>query len=100
MRTLQIKYGNVRKHVIVKTYICLFVCLTIKATHLGLVSDLTTEAALCCFIARSGCPVLIWSHHSSNFAGAKSELKALQDLLSGHVTQVEISESSSSHQIQ
>ena len=39
-----IKYGYVRKLTIVKAYICLFVSLTVKAVHLELVSDLTTEA--------------------------------------------------------
>ena len=99
----QIKYGHVRKPTIVKTYICLFVCLTVKAVHLELVSDLTTEAfvaALRRFIARRGCPTLIWSDHGSNFVGAKSELKALQDLLSSHITQGAVSEFCSSHNIQ
>ena len=47
-----------------------------------LVFDLTTDAfvaALRRFVARRGCPTLIWSDHGSNFVGAKRELKALQD---------------------
>ena len=99
----QIKYGHVRKPTIVKTYICLFVCLAVKAVHLELVSDMTTDAfiaALHRFIARRGCPTLIWSDHGSNFVGAKTELKALQDLLSSHITQGAVSEFCSSHNIQ
>ena len=86
----QIKYGHVRKPTVVKTYICLFVCLTVKAVHLEVVSDLTTEAfiaALRRFIARRGCPALIWSNHGSNFVGAKSELKELQSFLTDRTTQ-------------
>ena len=77
--------------------------LTVKAVHLELVSDLTTEAfvaALRRFIARRGCPTLIWSDHGSNFVGAKSELKALRDLLSDHITQGVLSNFCSSHNIQ
>ncbi len=39
-----IKYGHVRKPTIVKAYICIFVSLSIKAVHIELVSDLTTQA--------------------------------------------------------
>ena len=99
----QIKYGHVRKPTIVKAYICVFICLSVKAVHLELVSDLTTEAfiaALRRFIATRGYPVLIWSDHGSNFVGAKCELKALQDMLSNRITQGAISEFCSSHNIQ
>ena len=35
-----LKYGSMRKPTIIKTYICVFVSLTVKAVHLELVSDL------------------------------------------------------------
>jgi len=57
-----IKYGHVRKLTIVKSYICVFVSLTVKAIHLELVSDLTTDAfiaCLRCFISHRGIPSLI-----------------------------------------
>ena len=76
---------------------------SVKAVHLELVSDLTTEAfiaALRRFVARRGYPTLIWSDHGSNFVGAKGELKALQDLLSNRITQGTISEFCTSHNIQ
>ena len=50
-----IKYGSVRKPTIVKAYVCVFVCLSVKAVHLESVTDLTTDAfiaALRRFIAR------------------------------------------------
>jgi len=75
---LQIKLGYVRKPTVLKAYVCIFVSLTIKAVHLELVSDLTTEAFIATlrrFIARRGKPSLLWSDHGSNFVGAVSELK-------------------------
>ena len=75
-----IKYGHVRKPVVVKAYISVFVSLNVKAVHLELVSDLTTEAfiaALRCFIARHGKPTLIWSDHGSNFVGADREIQEI-----------------------
>lgn len=41
---IDVKYGYVRKPVIIKTYICLFVPLNVKAVHLDLVSNLTSDA--------------------------------------------------------
>ena len=79
-----IKSGKVRKPTILKAYACIFVSLAVKAVHVELVSDLTTEAflaTLCRFIARRGLPTLIWSDHGTNFVGAKRELKELYQFL-------------------
>ena len=67
---VQTKYG---KPVIVMSYICLFVSLSVKAVHLEPVSDLTSDAfiaALRRFVARRGKPSLITSDHRTNFVGA------------------------------
>lgn len=72
-----VKRGAVRKPVMTKAYICVFVSLSVKAVHLELVSDLTTDSFIAClrrFIARRGKPSLLWSDHGSNFVGAVSEL--------------------------
>ncbi len=73
-----VKYGPVRKPTIVKSYICVFVSLAVKAVHLELVSDLTSQAFIAClrrFIARRGKPTIIMSDHGTNFVGANRELK-------------------------
>ena len=57
-----VKYGAVRKRATVKSYVCVFVCLAIRAVHLELVSDLTAEAFLAAlrrFTAHRGYPALI-----------------------------------------
>ena len=41
---IYIKYGFVRKPMIVKAYICVFVSFSVKAVHLELASDQTTDA--------------------------------------------------------
>ena len=92
---INIKYGFVRRPTIVKAYVCLFVSLTVKAVHLELVSDLTTEAfiaALRRFTARRGYPMLIWSDIGTNFVGANRELKHLIDFMKNQTTQRGISE--------
>ena len=78
------KYGHVGKPTLVKSYVCVFVSLSVKAVHLELVSDLTTEAFIAClrrFIARRGKPSLIFSDHGSNFIGASKQLKDLFEFL-------------------
>lgn len=97
------KYGKVRKPTVVKTYICLFVCLAVKAIHLELVSDLTAEAFIAAFrrfISRRGCPSLMWSDHGSNFVGAKGDLKEMYQFLSDQITQGTISNFCASNKIE
>ncbi|CAK9813845.1 hypothetical protein ANTPLA_LOCUS8006 [Anthophora plagiata] len=78
----------------VKVYIAVFVCLAVKAVHLELVSDLTSEAfiaALRRFIARRGFCVSIQSDNGTNFVGANNELRELYDLLRSddHINKVQ-----------
>ena len=90
-----VKYGSVRKPTIVKSYLCVFVSLSVKAVHLELVSDLTSEAfiaALRRFTARRGYPSLLWSDHGTNFVGANRELKEFNQFLQKQITQCSISE--------
>ena len=92
---IQVKYAHVRKPVIVKAHICLFVSLSVKAVHLEPVSDLTTDAfiaALRRFTARRGKPSLILSDHGTNFVGATRELKEMYEFLNKQRTQGDISD--------
>ena len=90
-----IKYGMVRKPTLVKAYACIFVSLAVKAVHLEVVSDLTSEsfiATLRRFIARRGYPSLIWSDNGTNFVGADRELNELYQFLSQQNTEGTISD--------
>ena len=72
-----IKYGLACKPTVIKAYIYVFVSLSVKAVHLELVSDLTSESFIAClrrFITRCGKPCLIWSDHGTNFVGAAREI--------------------------
>lgn len=74
------KYRNRNR---IKVYVCIFVCMSIKAIHLELVSDLTSDgfiAALRRFTARRGLPVHIYSDNGTNFVGANNQLKELHAL--------------------
>lgn len=65
---------------LVKAYISLFICMTTKAIHHEVVSDLSAAAfiaALHRFVARRGLVEEIHSDNGTNFAGAKSELHEL-----------------------
>ena len=45
---IKIKSGPKHKPIIVKAYICVFVAMSVKAVHIEVVSDLTTDAFLSC----------------------------------------------------
>lgn len=67
------KDGKVRNRVIVKGYLCLFICFCTKATHLELVGDLSAKSFLNClkrFTARRGLCSKIYSDNATNFVGS------------------------------
>ena len=85
-----------------KAYICVFVSLSVKAVHLELVSDLTTDAFIAClrrFISRRGKPQTIWSDHGTNFIGASRELRELVEFLNRQRAEKVICEFCSTHGI-
>jgi len=69
-----------RSRLTVKCYVALFVCLSTKAIHLELVSELSNEAYIASlrrFIARRGLCTDIYSDNGTNFVGAEKELKKI-----------------------
>lgn len=75
-----IKEKKHRNRTRIKVYVCEFVCMTIKAVHLQIVSDLTSDgflAALRRSVARRGLPKNIYSDNGTNFVGANNQLKEL-----------------------
>ena len=98
-----LKQGSIRKPVIVKAYVCIFVSLSTKAVHIEAVSDLTSEAFLAClrrFISRRGKPTLLWSDHGTNFVGAKRIIKELYEFLKESQTNQAIADFCSTQGIQ
>ena len=80
-----LKKGHTRKPVLVKAYLALFVCLSTKAVHLEIVSDLTTEAFIATlkrFVSRRGLPKEIHTDNGTNFQGARNDLSSLYAFLS------------------
>ncbi|KAI8429320.1 hypothetical protein MSG28_007815 [Choristoneura fumiferana] len=67
-----------------KRYGMLFTCLTIRAVHVEITENLTTDAtimALRRMIARRGTPTTIYSDNGTNLRGADSEIKrSIEDL--------------------
>ena len=61
-----------------KVWVCLFTCFTVRAVHLELVEDMSTEEFLLClrrFIARRGAPRLILSDNAKQFKAASTVLE-------------------------
>lgn len=67
-----------------KAYVAIFICLSVKAVHLELVNDLSSEsfiAALRRFTARRGKVKHLYSDNGTNFVGANNELTKIIDFL-------------------
>lgn len=72
-----LKDRQTRNYKVIKSYVCLFVCLSTRAIHLELVSDLTTDAFIASlrrFFSRRGLSANIYSDHGTNFVGAKNDI--------------------------
>lgn len=77
---LQMRELRLRKSRSYKVYIAVFVCFSVKAVHLEVVSELSTEAFLAAFdrfVGRRGLPSEIHSDCGTNFVGADKQLQAL-----------------------
>lgn len=73
----EIKTSARRNAPVTKGYIALFICLTTKALHLELVSDLSTAEFIMAFenfIARRGIPNVFYSDNGTNFIGGAREI--------------------------
>lgn len=67
-----------------KGYLCVFTCMTTRAIHIELATDLTTAsfiAALKRFLSRRGPVQCLYSDNATNFRGANSYLRSLYDFL-------------------
>ena len=74
------KTRSIRKSIIIKGYVAVFVSFSMKAVYLKLVTELTTLAfiaTLCRFVARRGMPMTIWSNNGTNFVGTAKEINNL-----------------------
>ncbi|XP_044742314.1 uncharacterized protein LOC123304708, partial [Chrysoperla carnea] len=73
-----------------KAYICLFTCLTTRAVHLELASDLSTDVFLAAFkrfLSRRGPCSTIYSDSGTNFIGAKRYLNELYEFVQSNLYQ-------------
>lgn len=67
-----------------KGYIALFICLTTKALHLELVSDLSTAEFVMAFenfIARRGIPIMLYTDNGTNFIRGAKEIQIFHEQL-------------------
>ncbi|XP_049874500.1 uncharacterized protein LOC126372695 [Pectinophora gossypiella] len=67
-----------------KAYVCVIVCLAVKAIHLEVVSDLSTPAFIAAFdrfVSRRGLCKMVISDCGTNFIGARRYLSEIHQLL-------------------
>ena len=85
-----LKEGYVRRPVVIKCWMAVFVCFCTKAVHLELVKDASAESLVAClsrFCSRRGLPHTIYSDNGSTMVGAKNELTKLYSILTTKKTQ-------------
>lgn len=78
----EIKSSTRKNAPYIKGYVALFICLTTRAVHLEVVSDLSTIQFLKAFkrfVSRRGIPKHMFSDNATNFIGADSEIQLALD---------------------
>ena len=63
----------------VKRYGCVFTCLAVRAVHIEIAHELTTDSfiqAFTRFITRRGLPIEVYNDNGTNFKGAEAEIKS------------------------
>ncbi|GAB0095965.1 uncharacterized protein DMENIID0001_114080 [Sergentomyia squamirostris] len=83
-----------------KAYVAVFVCLSTKAIHLELVSDMTSKAFIAAFkrfVSRRGLPAHMYSDNGTNFVGGEKELR---HILQKHETQRMIANEAAAQHVQ
>ncbi|XP_017472588.1 PREDICTED: uncharacterized protein LOC108363668 [Rhagoletis zephyria] len=77
-----------------KRWIALFTCLTVRAIHLEVAADLSTDSCILTirnFINRRGVPVRMRSDNGKNFVGVKEEAKRFDEVFDCEQIQTELS---------
>ncbi|XP_055614827.1 uncharacterized protein LOC129761145 [Toxorhynchites rutilus septentrionalis] len=75
---------------IVKRWVALFTCLSIRAVHLEVVHSLSTESCMMAvrrFVARRGSSSEIYSDNATNFLGASNELRNEIRSINGNIAE-------------
>lgn len=83
---------NGEQTILSKAWVCIYTCFAVRATHLELITDLTSETFLQCFrrfIARRGLPSHVLSDNFSSFRLAKETIdeafvNSVQDYSANH----------------
>ncbi|XP_039291371.1 uncharacterized protein LOC120353008 [Nilaparvata lugens] len=90
---IRVTMAKRRNPVILKAYICLFVCMSTKAVHIELVSDLSTPTFLAAFqrfLSRRGPCRVIYSDCGTNFVGAHEQLVQLSKFVNSSTFQTSL----------
>lgn len=93
---LTIKMTNCKRPRVCKAYIALFICMSTKALHLELVSDLSAEAFIAAFkrfISRRGKCCNLYTDNGTNFHGARRILSEMTQMLLNETTNADIAAS-------
>lgn len=85
---------------LVKRWGCLFTCLTIRAVHMEIVHNLSTQSCVMAirrFVARRGAPKSFYSDNGTNFVGANNLLEQQKRHINNHCAVTFTSASTSWH---